>query len=313
LKVEDFSARPGLGVLLKVMAIFLFTCMSAIVKRTAELDVPSGEAVFFRSFFAIPVILVWLAQMGQLRVGLIAVNPMGHVWRGLFGSIAMGLTFTGLGMLPLPEVTAIGFATPIFTVILAAILLGEKIRLIRVSAVAVGLVGVLIILWPRFGGNEVMETTATIGAVLILIATMMRSLVQIHLRQLVQTEHTAAIVFYFSATASLLALLTLPFGWVVPTGETLMLLVSAGIVGGVAQILVTSSYRFGSASMLAPYDYTSMLFAIGLGYFLFDELPTTMMLAGSALVISAGALVIWRERQLGLERGKARSVTDPKA
>ena len=82
MKVEDFSARPGLGVLLKIMAIFLFTCMSAIVKAVSD-DVPSGQAVFFRSFFAIPVILAWLAQRGQLRVGLVPINPMGHFWRGL--------------------------------------------------------------------------------------------------------------------------------------------------------------------------------------------------------------------------------------
>lgn len=310
-KVEDFSSRPALGVALKVMAIMLFVCMSAIIKATAD-DVPPGQAVFFRSFFAIPVILIWLVQRGQLSVGLKAKNPMGHVWRGLFGTTAMGLTFAGLGLLPLPEVTAIGFATPIFTVLLAAVMLGERIRLFRVSAVAIGLAGVIIILWPRFGGAQ-MDNAATLGAMLILGATMLRALVQVHLRQLVQNEHTAAIVFYFSATASALALLTAPFGWVVPSWGTVGLLISAGLIGGVAQILVTSSYRFGSVSMLAPYDYTSMLFAIILGYFLFDELPTSMMLAGSGLVIAAGVLVIWRERALGMERSKVRAVSDPKS
>ena len=312
MKVDDFSARPALGVGLKVTAILLFTFMSVIIKSLAD-EVPAGEAVFFRSFFAIPVILIWLAQRGKLGSGLKTRNPMGHVWRGLFGTTAMGLTFTGLGLLPLPEVTAIGFATPIFTVILAAVLLGEQIRLIRVTAVAMGLVGVMIILWPRFTSIGTMEQTATIGALLILMATMLRSLVQIHIRQLVQNEDTAAIVFYFSVTASLLALFTLPFGWVMPDAKTFGLLVLAGLIGGVAQILITSAYRFGSASMLAPYDYTSMLFAIVLGYVFFAELPTAMMLAGAALVIAAGTLVIWRERQLGMERGKARSVTDPKA
>ena len=237
---------------------------------------------------------------------------MGHVWRGLFGTTAMGLTFAGLGLLPLPEVTAIGFATPIFTVLLAALMLGERIRVFRVSAVAIGLIGVIIILWPRFGGAR-MDQMATIGALMILGATLVRSLVQIHLRQLVQNEHTAAIVFYFSVTASVLALLTAPFGWVMPTAGTLGLLIAAGLIGGVAQILVTSSYRFGAVSMLAPYDYTSMLFAIILGYFIFDELPTALMLAGSGLVIVAGILVIWRERQLGVERGKVRAVSEPKS
>ena len=312
MKVEDFSASPARGVLLKVSAIFLFTMMAALIKATSN-EVPAGQAVFFRSFFAIPVILIWLAQRGQLRVGLIPQSPMGHLWRGIFGTLGMGLTFTGLGLLPLPEVTAIGFATPIFTLILAALLLGERIRLIRLTAVGTGLVGVLIILSPRLGSAATLEDTATIGALLILVATLMRSLVQIHIRQLVQTEHTAAIVFYFSATASVLALLTIPFGWVMPTGGTLALLVGAGLIGGVAQILVTSAYRFGTAGMLAPYDYTSMIFAIALGYFWFGELPTLVMLAGATLVIAAGTLVIWRERQLGLERAKARSVTDPKA
>ncbi|MEH6829425.1 MAG: DMT family transporter [Sulfitobacter sp.] len=310
-KVEDFSARPATGVALKVMAIMLFVGMSAIIKATAE-DVPAGQAVFFRSFFAIPVILIWLVQRGQLSVGLKAKNPMGHIWRGLFGTSAMGLTFAGLGLLPLPEVTAIGFATPIFTVLLAAVMLGERIRLFRISAVAIGLVGVIIILWPRFGGAQ-MDSAATLGAMLILGATLLRALVQVHLRQLVQNEHTAAIVFYFSVTASCLALLTLPFGWVIPSAQTLGLLILAGIIGGVAQIFVTSAYRFGSVSMLAPYDYTSMLFAIILGYVLFDELPTALMLAGSGLVIVAGVLVIWRERQLGMERAKVRAVSDPKS
>ncbi|MEQ6249375.1 DMT family transporter [Sulfitobacter sp. HNIBRBA3233] len=311
MKVEDFSARPALGVALKITAIFLFTCMSAIIKSTSD-EIPPGEQVFFRSLFAIPIILAWLAQRGQLKIGLKAKKPMGHVWRGLFGTTAMGLTFGGLGLLPLPEVTAIGFATPIFTVLLAALMLGERIRFLRISAVAVGLVGVIIILWPRFGGAR-LDHMATIGALMILGATLMRSLVQIHLRQLVQNEHTAAIVFYFSATATVLSLFTLPFGWVVPTGQTALLLVSAGLVGGVAQILVTSSYRFGSVSMLAPYDYTSMLFAIVLGYVIFGELPTVMMLAGASLVIVAGVLVIWREHQLGMERGKIRAVSVPKS
>ena len=305
------SHRPGLAVLLKLSAIFLFTVMSAIIKATSD-DVPPGEAVFFRSFFAIPVILIWLTLRGQLRNGLLTRNPMGHVWRGLLGTTGVSLTFAGLGLLPLPEVTAIGYATPIFTLILAALMLGERIRLIRISAVVLGLIGVLIMLWPRLGGGTVQDG-ATLGAMLVLGATLTRALVQIHIRQLVQTENTAAIVFYFSVTASLISLLTLPFGWEMPSAETAALLVLAGLIGGVAQILVTSSYRFGPASMLAPYDYASMIFAILIGYVWFSELPTAVMLTGAALVIAGNILVIWREHQLGLERAKARSVTDPKS
>jgi drug/metabolite transporter (DMT)-like permease len=269
--------------------------------------------VFFRSIFAIPVILIWLAARGKLRQGLVARNLRGHLARGVLGTTAMGLSFAGLGFLPLPEATAIGYATPIFTVILAALVLGERIRLFRISAVALGLVGVLVMLWPRLGDPDAMQDTATLGALLVLAATLCRSLVQIHIRQLVQTEDTAAVVFYFSCTATVLSLLTIPFGWVMPSAHTALLLVAVGLIGGVAQILVTSSYRFGPASMLAPFDYTSLLAAIVIGYVWFAELPTLVMLAGAALVVAGNGLVIWRERQLGLVNAKARSLSYPKS
>ncbi|MBV1895878.1 MAG: DMT family transporter [Rhodobacteraceae bacterium] len=303
--------RPVLAVMLKLSAIFLFTLLGALIKATSD-QVPPGEAMFFRSFFAFPIIIIWLLVQGNLQHALKTKQPMRHFMRGIIGTTAMGLTFAGLGMLPLPEVTAIGYATPIFTVILAAIILKERIRIIRISAVAIGLVGVLIMVWPRLNGTSNLGDTATLGAMLILGATIARSFVQIHVRQMVQTDHPAAIVFYFSLIASTLSLLTVPFGWVVPDLHTVSLLVLAGFLGGVSQIMVTSSYRFGSASMLAPVDYSSMLFAILIGYVWFNELPTLLMLAGASLVVAGNILVIWREHQLGLERSKARAVTEPK-
>lgn len=305
------SHRPLLAVALKLGALFLFTSMSALVKALSE-DFPPGELVFFRSLFAVPVILIWLIARGEMAQGFVVKKPMGHFWRGVLGTAAMGLTFTGLSLLPLPEVTAIGYATPIFTLILAAVMLGERIRMIRIGAVAIGLFGVLVMIWPRLGSSQ-MELAATIGALCVLGATIARAFVQIHIRQLVQVDHPAAIVFYFSMTATFLSGLTVFWGWTMPTWEQAAILITMGLVGGVAQILVTSSYRFGQASMLAPYDYTTMLFAIFIGYIWFDELPTLAILIGAALVIAGNVVVIWREHQLGLERGKARSVTDPKA
>ncbi len=304
------SHRPLLAVGLKLGALFLFTAMSALVKALSE-DFPPGELVFFRSLFAVPVIVIWLMSRGELAQGFVVKKPMGHFWRGVLGTAAMGLTFTGLSLLPLPEVTAIGYATPIFTLILAAVMLGERIRMIRIGAVALGLLGVLIMIWPRLGSSE-MELAATIGALCVLGATLARAFVQIHIRQLVQVDHPAAIVFYFSMTATLLSGLTAFWGWTMPTWEQAGILIAMGLTGGIAQILVTSSYRFGQASMLAPYDYTSMLFAIVIGYIWFDELPTVAILVGAVLVIGGNVVVIWREHQLGLERGKARSLTDHK-
>ncbi|MBI6630562.1 DMT family transporter [Pontibaca salina] len=306
------SHRPGLAILLNLSAVFFFTVMSALIKATAD-SVPPGQAVFFRSLFAIPVILVWLALRQELRHGLIARRPIVHIRRGVLGTTAMGLIFAGLGLLPLPEVTAIGFAAPIFTVLLAALLLGERIRLIRISAVLLGLLGVLIMVWPRLGIGGDYQKSAAVGALLVLLSAMARALVQIQIRSMAESESTSAIVFYFSATATVLSLLTLPFGWVVPTGQVLILLVLAGVIGGAAQICMTSSYRFGAVSMLAPVEYASMLFAILIGYIWFSEVPTAVMLAGAGLIIAGNILVIWREHHLGLARARARPIADPKS
>ncbi len=306
------SHRPALAVGLKLLALLLFTIMAAVIKATSD-DVPPGEAVFFRSLFAIPVIFAWLAYRGEIVGGVRVRNLRGHVLRGVLGTSAMALSFAGLGLLPLPDVTAIGYAAPIFTVVLAAIFLGERIRLVRISAVAIGLLGVMIMIWPRLSTSADWEDGAALGAIMILVATLGRACVQIQVRQLVQTDTTAAIVFWFSMTATTLSLFTLPFGWVVPSGQTAALLIGAGLLGGVAQILVTSSFRYAPASMLAPYDYSTMLFAIVIGFVWFGELPTVLMLLGATLVIGGNVLVIWREHQLGLERGKARSLMDPKS
>lgn len=312
--------RPGRAIALKLFAVFLFMVMAALIKAASD-HVPPGQAVFFRSFFALPVIVIWLWQRDQLREGLVPSNFMGHVWRGLFGTTAMGLTFAGLGHLPLPEVTAIGYATPMFAVLFAAIFLGERIRIVRISAVALGLFGVMIVIAPRLTvGTDAISTGATLGAIMVLIASILRAMVQIHVRRLVQTDTTAAIVFYFSLTASGLALLTLPIGWVTgmkalvwtqPALWVIGLLIFAGLVGGVAQIMVTAAYRFGGASMLAPFDYASMIFASLIGYVAFGEVPTGPIIIGASLVIAGGVLIIWRERQLGLDQSKARPTQPP--
>lgn len=304
--------NPTKGILCKVFALFLVAILASLIKATSD-NIPAWQAVFFRSFFAMPVIIIWLAQRGDLRTGLKVTNPWGHVWRGVIGTTAMALSFASLGLLPFPEVTAIGFASPLLIVIFAVILLGEKVRLFRLSAVFAGLIGVGVILYPRItvfdeGGAE---TLALLGALLALGSAAFRALAQIHIRKLVQTDQTSAIVFYFSLTSTLLGLLTLPLGWVMPTTTELLFLIAAGLTGGIGQIFLTTSYRYAEASLLAPFDYASMIFAVVIGYFVFAEIPTAATLWGSAIIIGAGILIIWREQQLGLKRGKARPSVTP--
>jgi len=300
--------QPLRGIIFKIMSVCMFMGMASLVKASS-VDVPPGQAVFFRSFFALPVILGWLAIRHELRNGWKTRNPMGHVWRGLVGTSAMGLGFTGLGLLPLPEVTAIGYAAPLLVVVFAAMFLNENVRAFRLSAVALGMVGVLIVLSPRLSVGASLNTSETLGAIVVLMGAVLAALAQVFVRKLVATETTAAIVFWFTITSSVMALFTLPWGWVVPPWQVAAMLIMAGLLGGIGQILLTSSYRYADASLVAPFDYTSMILALLIGYFVFDEVPTGTMLIGAGIVIAAGVLIIWRERALGLQRAQQRKAT----
>ncbi|MDS9467049.1 DMT family transporter [Paracoccus sp. MBLB3053] len=304
---------PLRGIVFKCLSVMIFTIMASIVKATSQdgLGIPPGQQVFFRSFFAIPVILVWLAWRHELRTGLKTFRPMGHFYRGIIGTAAMGFGFWGLALLPFPEVTAIGYAAPLLVVIFAAMFLGENVRLFRLSMVALGLIGVIIVLSPRITTGADLGYKESLGAMVTLAGATCAALAQIFVRKLVQEERTSAIVFWFSVTSTILGLLTLPFGWVMPDLKTGLLLVLTGLLGGLGQIMLTSAYRYADASLVAPFEYVSMLLALAIGWFIFGEAPTLVMLLGASLVIIAGILIIWRERQLGLERNRQRKAMTP--
>ncbi|WP_375688109.1 DMT family transporter [Pseudooceanicola sp. LIPI14-2-Ac024] len=302
--------HPLRGISLKLAAVMCFIVMISLIKAA---DVPAGQAVFFRSFFAIPIILVWLAIWGDLRSGLRVKSVTAHGLRGALGTMAMGTNFAAVMLLPLPEVTALGYAMPLLVVVFAAMFLNEKVGLYRFGAVGVGLLGVLVVMEPNLtiGTNETVETAQMLGVMLCLFGATCGALAQVHIRNMVQVEQTSAIVFFFSLTATLLSLLTLPFGWVMPEGMQWVYLISCGLLGGLGQIFLTSSYRFADASLVAPFDYASMVFAVMFGYLWFDEIPTLQTLVGSAIVIAAGVAIILRERYLGIQRGKARQAKNP--
>lgn len=306
------TTHPLRGIGLKLLSVVVFVLMGALVKITAR-DVPPGQIVFFRSAFAIPVILLWLAATRRLAAGLATRHYLGHFWRGLAGTTAMGFMFAGYGLLPLPEVTALGYAAPILTVIFAAMFLGEEVRLFRLGAVALGLVGVFIILKPRlttFGSGEA-GTLAAFGAILVLTSAVFTSLAQVMVRKLVDGETVSSIVFYFSLNSALLSFFSIFFGWIWPAPWTLALLILTGLLGGVGQIFLTSSYRFADASVVAPFEYASIVLAMAIGYFGFAEVPGPQVLLGAAIVIAAGILIIWREHRLGVVRDRQRRAMTP--
>ena len=306
----DFAApdtvKPLIGVSLKVGSALVFTIMSAGIKYVGS-DYPTGQVVFFRSAFALVPLAIWLSFRGDLVRAVRTSDPRSHLLRGLTGSCAMFAGFVALSYLPLSDAVVIGYASPLITVALAAMFLGETVRIYRWSAVLVGFLGVIIILAPHlsFGALANNATASGIGAAFGLLAAFCGAAATIQTRRLTTTESTGAIVLYFTLLTTALGGATALLGWKMPGAIDLAVLIGIGILGGIGQILMTQSYRFADASLIAPFDYTTIIWAVLLGWILFGQLPTNTVLLGGAVVTLAGIFVIWREHRLGLRRAKA--------
>jgi drug/metabolite transporter (DMT)-like permease len=306
------SSNPLVGIGLKIISVAIFVAMSAFIKGAGQ--IPAGQIVFFRSFFAILPVIVYLAYQGELRSAVHTKRPMGHILRGVIGVTSMGATFFALTRLPLPEAITINYAQPLFVVIFSALFLGEIVRIYRWSAVTIGLFGVLIVSWPKLSllsGGAGIGDEELLGVIAAFFGAALSAVAMLQVRSLVHTEKSAVIVIWFSLTASVVGLLTIPFGWEPIDAWQAFFLVSAGICGGVAQIFMTQAYRHAEASTVAPFEYTSMLLAIVVGYLAFGDQPTIHIVVGGAIVIGAGIFIVWRERQLGIERRKARKASTP--
>jgi drug/metabolite transporter (DMT)-like permease len=290
---------------LKVMSAVLFAVMSALVRFLGE-KYPVGQIVFFRSAFAIlPVVLIY-AWRNELAAAVRTKRPASHLSRGVMSIFSMFCNFSALARLPIVDATAISFAAPLITVALAAVLLKERVRIYRWSAVVVGFIGILVMLAPYFDPRlHAGGATSTLGVVLAIIGAASSAASVIQTRRLTESETTSSIVFYFSLICALAGLATWPLGWVAPAWPDLTALVAIGLCGGLAHILLTESYRLAPASVVAPFDYTSMVWVFLLGYFFFNELPSIYVFIGAAIIAGAGLFVIWRERQLGLQRVRA--------
>ena len=288
---------------LKVVSALIFAVM-AVQVRYLGATYPVGQVVFFRSAFAIVPVIVIYAWRRELEAAVRMGRPFGHVGRGLTAIGAMFCNFSALARLPVVDATAISFAAPLITVAMAALLLRERVRIYRWSAVIVGFVGVLVMLVPHLdpAGAALASAGEGIGAFFGLSGAFFNAGSVIQTRHLTKSESTSSIVFYFSIICALGGLVTWPLGWNMPSARELAALISIGFCGGLGHIVLTESYRYAPASLVAPFDYTSMLWALVLGYLAFGELPTALGFLGGAIIVAAGLFVIWRERQLGLDR-----------
>ncbi|HUG60988.1 MAG TPA: DMT family transporter, partial [Methylomirabilota bacterium] len=234
------------GVLLKLASTLVFTVMVILIKLVSD-RVPPGEIVFARSFFGMAPIVAMLIWRRELASALKTRHPFGHASRALVGTASMFCWFASLSYLPLPDATAINYAGPLFGVVFAALILGETVRIYRWSAVVVGFVGVLIVLSEQIEAMNGFVGDGALGGALALAGAFFAALASIAIRKLTATESTGAIVFYFSGSAAAISLLSLPFGWVVPDPQTAVILVFAGLFGGVGQVLITEGYRRAEA------------------------------------------------------------------
>jgi drug/metabolite transporter (DMT)-like permease len=293
---------------IKLVSTVLFAVMSVLVRYLGD-RIPLGQVVFFRSAFGLVPIVAIYAWRGELATAFRTGRPLGHVTRGCISVVGMFLNFAALARLPLVDATAISFAGPFVTVALAALIPKERVQTHRWYAVAAGFAGVMVMLWPYLDIGTLVSagsTATTIGTACALSSAVANSGAVIQTRRLTDSETTSSIVFYFSLICTLISLVSLAFAWRTPSAPELAALVTTGILGGVSHLLLTESYRYAPASVVAPFDYVSLLWAFFFGLVLFGEIPSAYVYAGAAIVAGSGLFVIWRERSRGMKdmRGK---------
>ncbi|MBG0508863.1 DMT family transporter [Agrobacterium sp. MOPV5] len=294
--------NPKTGILLKLTAMLAFTVMSACVKGL-DGAIPVGEVVFCRGFFALIPLCLWFIASSE-RITVPAAKNIGSLLAGSSAGLGgMFFGFLALAYLPLVNVTVLSYTTPLFTIMLAALLLGEKVRIYRWSAVLTGFIGVFITLSPKLifdaaSGPAQIDRVAMIGTALALTGALCAAFSSIAVRHLNSIEKPSRIVLIYTLTGVVAGLATLGFGWKMPDFHQFLLLAGGGLAGGIGQIAMTLSLRHAQASLLAPFDYTTMIWAIALGYLFMAEVPTGATIVGALTVIAAGLFAMWRENRL---------------
>ncbi len=283
--------RPLAGIALRLLTAALLAIMFALVKLASTRGVNVVESLFYR-------------QCGSAlcATGVVAIGPgfdslrtqrvWAHVGRMALGVTAMALNFIAFILLPLAEATTIGFSVPIFSVMLAAIMLGEPTGKWRWGAVAAGFAGVLLIVQPGSGDVPLL------GASVALAAALLTASVTIVIRRLGATERATTTVFWFAVSSIVPLGLAMPWFGGAHDARTWLLLAGLALAGGLAQLTLTAALRLAPVALVMPMDYTSLLWAVLLGEWIFGELPTPWIWVGAPIIIASGLVIVWREHRL---------------
>ena len=267
------------------LSVCAFSIMDLIVKWSD--NYPLGQVIFFRGFFGL-VFYYFIIPKKRIKDFYFTKRPLLHLSRCFFGLAALLSIFTALRNLPLATVVSITFAAPIFTTIFSIFFLSEKVGYFRWLAVIVGFVGILIISEPGF-------SSLNIYYVFPVIFVLGMSYVAISIRQLSSTEPVWLISLFFSAAITIAGIFTIPFGWLMPSFIDLILLSMIGFFGGVANLWLSQSYKFSEVSLVTPLKYLALVFAIGFGYLIWQEIPSSKTLIGATLVITSSIIIFRRE------------------
>ena len=278
-------SKNQLGFLYMFMSVCAFSIMDLIVKWSEAY--PLGQVIFFRGFFGV-LLYFMIMPRDRIKNFYYTKRPGLHFRRCFFGLIALLAIFTALRNLPLATVVSISFAAPIFTTILSIFLLSEKVGLFRWLAVLVGFIGIIIITEPGL-------TSFNIYFIYPVIFCLGMSYVAITIRQLSTSEPVWLISLYFSVTITLASFFTIPYGWIMPNIKDLILLMLIGILGGVANLWLSQSYKFSEVSLVTPLKYLALVFGIFFGYFIWNEVPSVKTLIGAFLVITSSIIIFKRE------------------
>ncbi len=270
------------------ISVCAFSLMDVLVKWSDAY--PVGQVLFFRGFCGIIPIL-FLIPRDRFLDFYKTTRPMLHFKRCLSGLIALVAIFIALRNLPLATVVSITFAAPIFTTIFSIFLLKEKVGLYRWLAVLVGFVGIIVITEPGF-------SSLNFYYIYPIIFCLGLSYVAIAIRKLSTTEPVWLISFFFSFSIAVLGLLSLFQGWIMPNFLDLFLLSMVGILGGLANLWLSQSYKYSEVSLVTPLKYLALVFAIIFGYFIWSEVPTMKTLLGALLVILSSFIIFKREMTL---------------
>ena len=278
-------SKNQLGFLYMFLSICAFSIMDLIVKWSD--NYPVGEVLFFRGFCGMIPIFFLIPR--ERYFNFYKTNrPFLHFKRCLSGLVAIVAIFIALRNLPLATVVSITFAAPIFTTIMSIFFLSEKVGLYRWLAVIVGFIGILIISEPGF-------SSLNFYYIYPIIFCFGLSYVAIAIKQLSSTEPIWLIGLYFSFSIMIMSFFILPQGWILPNLKDLFLLCMVGILGGLANLWLTQSYKFSDVSLVTPLKYLALLFAIFFGYIFWNEIPTTKTLIGAMLVIISSVIIFRRE------------------